>query len=139
MSARRDRQVKIRGCRVELGEIESVLMQHPAVGNAVVLLSGERLIAYVSPVVATDDVRRFMAERLPDWMLPATYVALAELPRTATGKIDRLELPPPSPPTSNVEGPRSDLERDISAIWTDVLGIERVGVTTTSSTSAAIR
>ena len=107
---RADRQVKIRGYRVELGEIETVLAEHPAVRGAAVLAlesttGDQRLAAYfvaaqgISP--ATAELRQHLRERLPSYMVPTAIIALADLPLTANGKLDRTRLPPPRWATSS--------------------------------------
>jgi len=136
-----DHQVKIRGFRIELGEIEALLRQHPALDQVVVLAREDepgqrRLVAYVVPTegqdLAVSELRRFLQERLPDYMLPAAFVTLAALPLTPSGKIDRRALPAPGTARPDLEGvfvtPRSLLEEVLAAIWADVLGLERVGV-----------
>jgi amino acid adenylation domain-containing protein len=90
-----DTQVKIRGQRVELGEIESVLRRHPTVGNAVAVLRNGRLVAYVVSEQDESSLRAYLAERLPDHMVPARIVALTEIPTGPHGKADRSALPPP--------------------------------------------
>ena len=135
---RRDQQVKLRGCRVELGEIEAVLQEHPSVAETAVQVHGDRLVAYVVPAAGAlphgahdwqRALRVFLAERLPDYMLPASYVELMALPRTPSGKLDRRALQPPDLGSRPDEAaaPRTDLERAIAAIWAAVLQVERVG------------
>ena len=134
-----DHQVKIRGFRVELGEIESVLSQHPAVREAVVLAhdkkvpSDKRLVAYVVPGEAqTHDLRDFVRERLPDYMVPSIFVPLDVLPLTASGKIDRRALPAPDGAQlyrlEEFVPPETPLEEKLAKIWAKVLGVERVGI-----------
>jgi len=137
---RQDHQVKIRGFRVELGEVEWVLRQHPAVKDAVCIVSAEadgdkRVIAYVAgdgQQLAVPDLRRFAQQRLPEYMIPAAIVALPSLPVTRNGKIDRQALPSPDHgrPTLEVRyvAPRTETERTISGLWQEVLGVEQVGV-----------
>ncbi len=138
---RRDHQVKIRGFRVELGEIEAVLGQHPAVREAVVLARedqpGERfLVAYVVPHPGTasraSELRAHAGNRLPDYMVPAAYVTLAEMPVTANGKLDRKALPAPdaaaAEPVRPQEGPRTPTEGVIAGIWSEVLRRDPIGV-----------
>ncbi|MFS8068849.1 MAG: condensation domain-containing protein, partial [Byssovorax sp.] len=132
-----DHQVKIRGFRIELGEIESVLDQHPAVREAVVLARedspGEkRLVAYLvcsgeAPRAA--ELRAFLKEKLPEYMVPAAFVALAALPITDNGKVDRKALP--APEASVVEArvhtaPRGPVEEGIAAIFAEVLKVPQV-------------
>ena len=127
-----DHQVKIRGFRIELGEIEAVLDQHPAVREAVVLARedapGEkRLVAYLvcsgeAPKAA--DLRAFLKEKLPDYMVPAAFVALAALPITENGKVDRRALPAPDAAVVEARAhvaPRGPVEEGIAAIFAEVL------------------
>jgi amino acid adenylation domain-containing protein len=139
-----DQQVKLRGFRVDVGEIEVALEELPDVQAAVVALRedspGEpRLVAYVvrDAHAAEDDglavaARRFLRRRLPEYMVPAAFVTLSALPRTATGKLDRRALPPPdralSLLTRNYVAPRSPVEAEVADIWVELLGVERVGV-----------
>ncbi len=136
---RLDHQVKIRGHRIELGEIEAVLLRQPGVQRAVVVaredvVGDKRLVGYITAQpAATIDVsslRRSLAAALPDVMVPSALVALPSLPMTPNGKIDRNALPAPraaapTPPAA-VE---NALERTIAAIWSDLLGLDSVGVT----------
>jgi amino acid adenylation domain-containing protein len=130
---RADQQVKIRGYRIELGEIESVLAQHPRVAAALAVLRRERLVAYVVPrgaAPSSEELRSWLAERLPDYMVPAFYQALAEFPVNANGKIDRRALPDPEAAGAGgpFVAPRDALELKIAAIWEEMLGIHPVGV-----------
>lgn len=131
-----DDQVKIRGYRVEPGEIQSVLGTHPAVRQCAVVArsSGDdhELVAYVVPQgdVSSDELRAFLAESLPAYMVPAKFVSLSALPLTASGKIDRRALPDPAEfeLTAEYVAPRTPLEEELARIWADLLGVERVGV-----------
>ncbi|HKH46952.1 MAG TPA: amino acid adenylation domain-containing protein, partial [Thermoanaerobaculia bacterium] len=138
---RSDQQVKIRGYRIELGEIEAALCRHPLIGTAAVDLHnpGSDASALVAYVVAREpgqmpegvELRRFLAESLPEFMLPSTFVTLAELPLTPSGKLDRRALPEPDKPRRDGAGyvePRSEIERSISELWRELLQIEQVGV-----------
>ena len=137
---RMDDQVKIRGFRIELGEIESVLRQHPVVRQCVVVAREDtpgdrRLVAYVVPADEGDfdakQLRAFLQEQLPDYMMPSAVVGLKELPLTPTMKVNRRALPPPLYDGQANEGyvaPRSPLEEKLAAIWAEVLRVERVGV-----------
>jgi amino acid adenylation domain-containing protein len=134
---RADDQVKIRGFRIELGEIEAVLRQHPAVGDAVVLARedapGEkRLVAYVVADSTTDELRRFLKDRLPESMVPAVVVLLEALPVMPNGKVDRRALPAPDRSRPELEkafvAPRDDLELQLAHIWEEVLRVRPVGV-----------
>jgi acyl carrier protein len=134
---RRDQQVKIRGVRIELGEIVSVLSAYPGVREACVDVrrpagGSERLVAYVvpaqdTPEPGTDALRRFLQQRLPEHMLPAAFVFLPRLPLTENGKIDRAALPDAPQRAPGASAPGSDLERRIAAIWCSLLGLEAVG------------
>nr|QEO74477.1 condensation domain-containing protein [uncultured bacterium] len=136
-----DEQVKIRGFRVELGEVEKALCAHAEVEQAVVLLredSGQkRLVAYVVPSgqkreVNAGPLRAFLRTKLPDYMVPAVFVALPALPLSRNGKVDRRALP--APPQSRPEleagyvAPRTGVESELAEIWAKTLGVERVGV-----------
>jgi acyl carrier protein len=132
---RMDHQVKLRGHRVELGEIEATLLAHPTVRQAAVVLYEDRLeprlVAYIaSPALDLAALRSFLTQRLPEVMVPRTFVRLDSLPVTQNGKIDRRALPAPagsmsSPPT---RGPNGPIEERLVEIWRDVLGIDSVGV-----------
>jgi aspartate racemase len=133
-----DTQVKVRGFRIETGEVEQALLRHPAVGGAVVVARGDgrdkRLVGYVvapGDGVSTGDLQAFLRERLPEYMVPTVFVTLAELPLGPTGKVDRKALPAPGEPllaeAEHVE-PRNEVEAVLCAIWSDVLGLSRVGV-----------
>ncbi|MGY4101878.1 amino acid adenylation domain-containing protein [Nocardia sp. R16R-3T] len=134
---RSDEQVKVRGYRVEPGEIEAALLEHPAVARAAVLAlaSGDsnRLAGYVVAAdgdsVETGDLRRFLGERLPDYMVPAAIVALDRFPLTANGKLDRRALPVPEFVSARPYRPaRTPVEQALIGIYTGVLGVERVGI-----------
>ncbi|BAY35556.1 amino acid adenylation (plasmid) [Nostoc carneum NIES-2107] len=173
---RLDDQVKLRGLRIELTEIEAVLTQHPAVREAVVVmretsavkrqvvlnppknnseitdlrnfLKGElieellvesttkQLIAYCvcrhQPAPNTTELRRFLGEKLPDYMIPAAFIMLDALPVTANGKLDKKSLPNPSQDRPNLEKsfvpPHTLHEKILARIWSEVLGIEQVGI-----------
>jgi amino acid adenylation domain-containing protein len=134
---RADDQVKIRGFRIELGEIETVLGQHPAVREAVVLARedapGEkRLVAYVVADSSADELRCFLKDKLPEYMVPAVVVLLEALPVTPNGKVDRRALPAPDRSRPDLEkafvAPRDDIELQLARIWEEVLGVRPVGV-----------
>jgi amino acid adenylation domain-containing protein len=136
---RADRQVKIRGFRVELEEIEAVLAAHPDVGQCAVVIRGEqskeKLIAFLSrrrsEEPSPDVLRSFLAGRLPDYMLPAAFVTLPEMPMTGSGKIDRQSLPPYDaeclPPRRDYRPPSTLTEKRLAVIWREVLGVSRIG------------
>ena len=134
---RADGQVKIRGFRIETGEIESVLLEHPGVGQAAVVAREDRpgdrrLAAYL---VARPDraapepaeLREMLAARLPDYMVPSAFVRLDALPLTVNSKLDRAALPAPDLGADGFEPPRPGTETALAAIWSDLLGVERVG------------
>jgi acyl carrier protein len=133
-----DHQVKVRGVRIELGEIEAVLAAHPAVERAAVTLREDRpgdrrLAAYVvlRGEAPEDGLREHLRRHLPEPMVPAWIVPLAAFPRTASGKVDRRALPPPTPeaaPAGEPVAPSTPLEEELARIWAEVLGRERVGV-----------
>ncbi|MER7707473.1 amino acid adenylation domain-containing protein [Kitasatospora sp. NPDC097605] len=127
-AGRADEQVKLRGFRIELGEIESVLSGHPGVAQAVAVVRDDRLLAYVSPAEADPQaVREYLAARLPQHMVPAV-VALAALPTTPNGKIDRGALPDPGRTAGTVgREPATEHERVLCRLFAEVLGLERVG------------
>ncbi|MGZ6078069.1 MAG: non-ribosomal peptide synthetase, partial [Myxococcaceae bacterium] len=136
---RADGQVKLRGFRIELGEVEAVLREHPEVKDAVVVARDEggtrRLVAYVvshGPALQTPQLRSFLTERLPQYMVPATFVAMDALPLSSSGKVDRKALPLPDAQHlgsgANYEAPRSDIERTVAGIWQEVLNVPRVGL-----------
>ena len=123
-----DQQVKIRGFRIELGEIEAVLAVQPGVREAVVLAREDRLVAYLAGDAADPAVlRRSLAERLPDYMLPAAFVFLDALPLTENGKVDRRALPAPEAAGAASPGvrvaPRDPLERFLVRQFHEVLGL----------------
>ncbi|MEL5545545.1 amino acid adenylation domain-containing protein [Serratia nevei] len=137
---RNDRQVKIRGFRIECGEIEARVAGHPAVREAVVDVLGEadtkRLVAWVVPEADADrqtlavTLRQYLAGMLPEFMLPAAWVALDMLPLTPNGKLDRRALPEPQEDAYVREvyaEPEGELETLLAGIWRELLGLERVG------------
>jgi amino acid adenylation domain-containing protein len=129
---RLDHQVKIRGFRVELGEIETVLGRHPSIRQAaVVVTGGGSLAAYAVPRegqgVAAEALRRFLEERLPAYMVPASFMMLPELPVGPTGKLDRRSLPEPETADRTSEaGPRDLAEQLVAELWCEVLGLGAV-------------
>jgi amino acid adenylation domain-containing protein len=139
---RMDHQVKIRGFRIELGEIEAALGRHLSVRAAVVTArevehGEQRLVAYVVPDPerrpTVTELRRFVQEKLPEYMVPSALVLLEALPLTPNGKVDRQALPAPDRSRPELEGacvaPRDALENELVRIWEAVLGIQPVGVT----------
>ena len=138
---RADEQVKIRGFRIELGEIAAAISVDPSVGQAVVVAAdlprlGKSLVGYVTPArgagpesVDIDRIRARVAAALPDYMTPAAYVALEEIPITAHGKIDRSALPQPQLATgAEYRDPTTATERSVAALFSALLGHDRVGV-----------
>lgn len=136
-----DQQIKIRGFRIELGEIEHHLLKHDAVKEACVLARQERqrekfLAAYVAfePGVEAEEVnlRGYLAEELPDYMIPAYFITVAALPYTSSGKIDRRALPEPSAGdivrSGSYVAPQTEQEKQLTAIWRDILAIDSIGV-----------
>ena len=151
-----DNQVKIRGFRIELGEIEAALKRHPAIRESVVVArdviaedpklfcepasqnpkSDRQLVAYVafrgSSIASGGELRSFLHETLPDYMIPAAFVALDALPLTANGKIDRRRLPAPDIQMIESAGasiaPRTESEELVAQVWRDVLNLDRLGV-----------
>ncbi len=138
---RNDDQVKIRGFRIELGEIEVQLAKHEAVREAIVIARQDpagnaRLLAYVTPQESASreelarSLREHLTARLPEYMVPAAFVVLETLPLTPNGKLDRRALPEPADDAfvqSRYEAPQGETEQAIAALWSDLLGIERVG------------
>ncbi len=135
-----DHQVKVRGFRVEPGEVEAALERHPGVREAVVHARedepGEkRLVGYVVPAegarVRTAELREHLLASLPDYMVPGAFVVLERLPLTPSGKTDRRALPAPAPSGAAEHGyaaPRTPVQEVLAAAWAEVLGVERVGV-----------
>ena len=132
---RNDFQVKLNGLRIELGEIEALLAAHPALGQAVVLVRDERLVAYAAcraghAAPALETLRSYLLAHLPAYMVPSAYVILGQLPLSPNGKIDRQALPAPGPEaviSRTFQAPRDALEQALAQIWTEVLKIEQVG------------
>ena len=137
-----DNQVKIRGYRIELEEVESALNQHPAVNGTVVVLRerapfGDRdLVAYFVPRQDSSpsviDLRGFLREKVPEYMIPAIFIAIDAVPLSPNGKVDRSQLSPPDDSRPNVENPfvepRTEIEELVAQVWKAVLKLEKVGV-----------
>jgi amino acid adenylation domain-containing protein len=136
---RSDHQVKVRGYRVEPEEIEAVLSQHPLVSQSVVVLRGdegrERFVAYVLSVklrpANSDEVKQYLKERLPDYMVPSAVVVLRSFPTTVNGKVDRGALPHPDEihATNRVMvAPQTKVEKELAAIWSELLKVGEISV-----------
>ena len=136
-----DQQVKVRGFRIEPGEIEAALRDHPGVADAVVVVQTDgtgdgRLVAYAVPTPDSTlegaELRRTLEDRLPAHMVPSTFVPLDTLPLTPGGKVDRQALPRPKPQRPEQEvpyrAPRSEREEELATLWAELLGADRVGV-----------
>ncbi len=132
-----NQQVKIRGYRIELGEIEAVLNEHPSVEQVIVVAredeEGERrLVGYVvgRQQISSQELREYLRERLPDYMVPGAILQLEAMPLTANGKVDRGALPKPemSGAGREYEGARTAVEEIVSGIWAEVLRVDRVGI-----------
>jgi amino acid adenylation domain-containing protein len=133
-----DHQVKIRGYRIELGEVEFVLTQHPSVKEAVVVSrddsAGPRLVGYVVAAqgpVGSAELREYLRQRLPEYMIPSAFVALERLPLTANGKLNRAALPEPERTEERPAqvAPRTELELVLANIWAEALKRQSIGVT----------
>jgi amino acid adenylation domain-containing protein len=134
-----DHQVKVRGFRIELGEIETVLARHPAVVEAVVVANGSgaeaELAGYVTPQgdpMLAHELRRYLGETLPAYMIPSTIMTLEAFPLTPNGKVDRKALPEPVRERSSgheLIAPRTEMERRLASTWERELGIHPIGVT----------
>jgi acyl carrier protein len=136
-----DGQIKLRGFRIELGEIESVLAQHASIKQAVVVVredvpGDKRLVAYLVPnaggIPAAGQLRSFLLTKLPDYMVPAGFITVTEIPLTPNGKVNRNALPAPdwahqSRSTPYTE-PRNAGEKQMADIWAEVLRLEKVGI-----------
>ncbi len=134
-AGRIDHQVKLRGLRIELGEIEARLLEHPWVREAAVLaVDGRQLVGYVVLESEGGDWREalaaHLAKSLPEYMVPAQWLALERMPLSPNGKLDRKELPAPevSVAQAGYSAPRNAVERTLAEIWQDLLGVERVGL-----------
>lgn len=134
-----DGQVKVRGYRIELGEVEVAMEKHPAVEQAVANVREDRpglkrLIGYyvAKSELSTNELRKHLASLLPDYMQPSAFVAVKELPRTPSGKIDRKALPAPDVKRPELDvafaAPQSAVQKTLANVWADLLGIDRVGI-----------
>ncbi|MFF7791546.1 amino acid adenylation domain-containing protein [Streptomyces sp. NPDC007991] len=131
---RADNQVKLRGFRVELGEIEDALADHPAVAQAAAAVHGQWLVGYVvpadpsAPLDPADDIRDRLAARLPEYMVPAQILTLEELPLTPNGKLDRRALPVPDLAHTGGRAPRTPQEEILCGLFAEVLGVPEVSI-----------
>lgn len=136
-----DHQVKLRGFRIELGDIESALRQHGGVNDAVVVAredtpGNKHLVAYFVPSQeappTVGELRGFLKEKLPEYMVPSAFVALEAMPLTPNGKVNRRALPAPEQtslaPSENFAAPRNDFEFQLATIWENVLGVRPIGI-----------
>ncbi|MFB2772369.1 amino acid adenylation domain-containing protein [Pelatocladus sp. BLCC-F211] len=136
-----DNQVKIRGFRIELGEIEALLEQHPQVQETIVIAredipNDRRLVAYLvtheNATPSVNELRGFLKENLPEYMLPSAFVILDALPLTPNGKVDRRSLPLPEnlrpELTASFQPPQSEMEQQIAKFWQEVLHLDKVGI-----------
>ncbi|WP_067171727.1 non-ribosomal peptide synthetase [Microtetraspora niveoalba] len=123
-----DDQLKVRGFRIEPGEVEARLLAHPEVGQAFVTVRAERLVANVTGTAGHEDLRAHLARALPRHLVPADWVTLDALPLTARGKIDRAALPEPARASSPADvPPRTDAEKLVAGIWEELLDVPAVG------------
>ncbi|WP_414526542.1 non-ribosomal peptide synthetase [Nodularia chucula] len=136
---RLDYQVKIRGFRIELGEIEARLAQHPAIAQAVVTLREDeptepRIVAYIvsHPEIIPTELRTFLGEKLPTYMMPSAFIVLEKFPLTPNGKVDRKALPKsnnlPLTTTNNFIPPQTQIEQTLANIWQQVLSRENISI-----------
>lgn len=134
-----DGQVKVRGYRIELGEVEVAMEKHPVVEQAVATVREDRpglkrLIGYyvAKSELSTNELRKHLAALLPDYMQPSAFVAVKELPRTPSGKIDRKALPAPDVKRPDLDvayaAPATSVQKTLANVWADLLGIDRVGI-----------
>ncbi|GAA6619990.1 non-ribosomal peptide synthetase [Scytonema sp. NUACC26] len=136
-----DNQVKIRGFRIELGELEALLSKHSSVQQAVVIVrqdipGDKRLVAYILPdqdsVPSVNELRSFLKEQLPEYMIPSAFVVLDTLPLTPSGKVNRRALPAPDITSieseRNYVAPRNEVEQQLAQIWEELLGFQPIGI-----------
>ncbi|MBN3889965.1 MAG: amino acid adenylation domain-containing protein [Nostoc sp. JL31] len=135
-----DYQVKVRGFRIELLEIEAVILEYPAVQEAVVAVhfsqtDSQQIVAYVVPQIeqtlTIPELRSFLEAKLPSYMVPAAFVILSALPLTPNGKVDRKALPTPDtarPEDKELVAPQTTVEKQLAGIWTEVLGLKNISI-----------
>src|SRR6185312_1516537 len=136
-----DQQIKLRGYRIELGEIEQVIQRLPGVRESVVVVKAdtqgnERMVGYVvldeDQAFSPETIQRSLREQLPEYMVPSSLVPLKALPLMTSGKIDRRALPEPSIAEATLRedyvAPRTPLEKQLAAIWSELLGIEQISI-----------
>ncbi|MFG2027201.1 amino acid adenylation domain-containing protein [Streptomyces sp. NPDC048825] len=135
-----DNQIKLRGHRIELGEVESVLLDHPSVADCTVVVHGTagatpRLVAYVvleGPGLDRRELRTWAAGRLPRYALPAAIRPVEQIPHTASGKLDKRRLPPPTADdflgAASAQPPRDETEQELLALWQELLGLDGLGI-----------
>jgi acyl carrier protein len=131
---RLDGQVKVRGFRIEPGEIEAVLRRHPGVADCTLVARPDargdrRLVAYVVGAAGADELRPHLRRSLPEYMVPAAFVHLSRLPLSPNGKVDRAALPAPEPPAAGRRlEPETEMESRVAALWCELLDLPAVGV-----------
>ncbi|MBV9494202.1 MAG: thioester reductase domain-containing protein [Acidobacteria bacterium] len=118
-----DRQIKLRGFRIEPGEIEAAILAHPGMRAALVMKRDERLVAYV-----VGDAELQLHDRLPEYMVPSAIVRLEALPLTSNGKVDLNALPAPPRVAAESRAPRNEMERELAALWSDILELDNLGI-----------
>jgi amino acid adenylation domain-containing protein len=135
-----DDQIKLRGFRIELGEIEEIINQHPSVSTSVVILredepGNKNLVAYItldSQTLTIPELRRFLQNKLPDYMIPTAFMILKDLPLTSNGKVNRRALPIPETLRPELEVayvmPQTEVEQTIASVWQKALKIEKIGI-----------
>jgi amino acid adenylation domain-containing protein len=131
---RTDNQVKVRGYRVELGEIEAMIRRHPSVSGALVVVREDipgdrRLVAYVAGTADAAELREHLRRELPEYMVPSAFVTMDALPQTATGKLDPKTLPAPEYASGAAAlPPRNEMEQKVAEVWKEVLGLGEIAV-----------
>ncbi len=130
-AGRVDEQIKLRGQRIELGEITSQLLRQPGVREAAVLVREERIVAYVTGVTRdqldVEVLRKGLRDHLPEAMVPAKLILLEHLPKTVNGKLDRKALPAPEWTGTDKSSPETEWERKLAQLWQEILGVKQIG------------